>query len=186
MCPCKTQQMDLDDLGKRICILGPSNSGKSTLAAAIGRARSLPVTHLDQYRHLPGTQWVERPDSEFERLHDEAANGDAWVIDGNYSRWLPGRLRRATGLIVLDASTAASLVRYFRRTLMEPDRAGGLDGTRDRLRFEMIRFILGRARRNRSRYQDTFEDFERPKVFLPSRAALEEYYRRHGLTRRTR
>ena len=42
MCPCKTHQMDLDDLGARICILGPSNSGKSTLAAAIGRPDHFP------------------------------------------------------------------------------------------------------------------------------------------------
>jgi adenylate kinase family enzyme len=27
--------MTLDDLGPRICIMGPSNSGKSTLATAI-------------------------------------------------------------------------------------------------------------------------------------------------------
>ncbi len=82
--------MDLDDLGQRICILGPSNSGKSTLAAAVGRVRSLPVIHLDQYRHLPGTQWVERPDDEFELMHDEVVRTDRWVIDGNYSRWLSG------------------------------------------------------------------------------------------------
>jgi adenylate kinase family enzyme len=178
--------MDLDDLGRRICVLGPSNSGKSTLAAAIGRARSLPVIHLDQHRHLPGTQWVERPDSEFERMHDQAVDADEWVIEGNYSRWLPGRLRRATGLVLLDASTAASIVRYFRRTLFEPDRVGSLDGTRDRVRVEMIRFILGPTRKSRLRYRQVFDEFDRPKVFLPDRPALKEYYRRNGLTRRGR
>lgn len=177
--------MDLDDLGQRICILGPSNSGKSTLAAAIGRARSLPVIHLDQYRHLPGTQWVERPDPDFERMHNEAMDTDQWVIDGNYSRWLPGRLRRSTGLVLLDASTAASIVRYFRRSLFEPDRAGSLDGTRDRVRIEMVRFLLGPARKNRPRYRHVFDEFDRPKVSLPDPAALEEYYRRNNLARRS-
>lgn len=142
--------MDLVDLGQRICILGPSNSGKSTLAAAIGRVRSLPVVHLDQYRHLPGTHWVERPDIDFERMHNEAIDTDEWVIEGNYSRWLPGRLRRATGLVLLDASTTASVVRYFRRTLFEPDRAGSLEGTRDRVHIEMLRFILGPSGRTGS------------------------------------
>jgi adenylate kinase family enzyme len=178
--------MDLDDLDRRICILGPSNSGKSTLAAALGRARSLPVIHLDQYRHLPGTQWVERPDTEFERMHNEAVDADEWIIEGNYSRWLPGRLRRATGLVLLDASTAASIIRYLRRTLFQPDRAGSLDGTRDRVRVEMIRFMLGPARRNRLRYRHAFDEFDRPKVLLSDRHALEEYYRRNGLTRHSR
>ncbi|WP_066523210.1 AAA family ATPase [Curtobacterium ammoniigenes] len=177
--------MDLVDLGQRICILGPSNSGKSTLAAAIGRARSLPVTHLDQYRHLPGTHWVKRPDIDFERLHNEPMATDQWVIEGNYSQWLPGRLRRATGLVLLDASSTATIVRYFRRTLFEPDRAGSLEGTRDRVRIEMLRFILGPTRKNRHRYRDAFNKFERPKVLLPDRAASENFYRRKGFTRRS-
>lgn len=33
----------LDDLGSRICILGPGNSGKSTLAQVIARKRGLPA-----------------------------------------------------------------------------------------------------------------------------------------------
>ena len=43
----------LQDLGQRICILGPSSSGKSTLAAAIGDACGLEVVHLDLLHHLP-------------------------------------------------------------------------------------------------------------------------------------
>ena len=37
--------MNLSDLGDRICILGPSNSGKSTLADAIARKRGLEPVH---------------------------------------------------------------------------------------------------------------------------------------------
>jgi adenylate kinase family enzyme len=40
----------LDDLGSRICLLGPSNSGKSTLAQAIARKRGLPAIHLSAMR----------------------------------------------------------------------------------------------------------------------------------------
>ena len=56
--------MTLDDLGPRIIILGPSNSGKSTLAEAIARARGLEAIHLDQLHHQPGTDWVQRPPEE--------------------------------------------------------------------------------------------------------------------------
>ncbi|UIE43486.1 hypothetical protein KOJCDNHJ_01371 [Xanthomonas citri pv. punicae] len=54
--------MKLDDLGPRICILGPSNSGKSTLAQAIAQARGCVPVHLDQLHHLPNTAWIPRPD----------------------------------------------------------------------------------------------------------------------------
>lgn len=178
--------MDLDDLGERIVILGPSNSGKSTLAVAIGYARSLPVVHLDQYRHQPGTQWVERPDAEFERLHDAAVESERWVIEGNYSRWLPGRLARATGLVLLDASMAASVVRYLRRTWSVTERAGSLEGTRDTVSIEMIKFILGPTRTNRHRYRLIFEEFRGPKVFLPNRGSLRTFYRLNALAVRVR
>ena len=47
--------MALSELGERICIMGPSNSGKSTLADAIARKNGTRVVHLDLLYHHPGT-----------------------------------------------------------------------------------------------------------------------------------
>lgn len=104
----------LDELGERICILGPSNSGKSTLATAIARRRGLPAVHLDQLFHLPRTDWQPRPEAEFLALHDQAIRQPRWVMDGNYTRCLGRRLKRATGLVLLDVPMAVSLLRYVR------------------------------------------------------------------------
>ncbi|ARC57063.1 hypothetical protein AS850_08245 [Frondihabitans sp. 762G35] len=175
--------MALDDLGSRICVLGPSNSGKSTLAVAIGGARGLAVIHLDQCRHRPGTQWELRPDDEFATLHSTAISGARWIIEGNYSALLPERLERATGLIVLEASAPASLGRYLRRTLRDTERIGGLDGTRDRVNIDMVRYILGPGRRARARYSQLFQESTLPKVLLPSRSALQSFYRDEHLGR---
>ncbi|CDL80112.1 ATPase AAA [Xenorhabdus cabanillasii] len=57
--------MQLSDLGNRICIMGPSNSGKSTLANAISTKCNLKTIHLDQLFHLPNTNWQERTVEEF-------------------------------------------------------------------------------------------------------------------------
>ena len=70
--------MQLAGLGERICILGPSNSGKSTLAEAIARKRGLEVVHLDLLYHLPNTDWELRPTDEFVALHDAAITGEQW------------------------------------------------------------------------------------------------------------
>ncbi len=67
--------MTLDGLGPRICIMGPSNSGKSTLADAIGKAQDLVPIHLDQLHHLPHTDWVARAPDAFQALHDAAILG---------------------------------------------------------------------------------------------------------------
>ncbi|WP_246847969.1 hypothetical protein [Sphingomonas beigongshangi] len=99
----------LDDLGPRVVLMGPSNAGKSTLARAIGRTRKMPVVHLDLLHHLPGTDWVPRAPEAFVRLHDAAIQQDRWEMEGNYTRLLPQRLARASGLILLDAPTRVSL-----------------------------------------------------------------------------
>lgn len=81
--------MELSELGTRICVLGPSNSGKSTLAAAIGRKLGIEVVHLDQLHHVPSSDWQPRPANEFLALHDEAINREQWVMEGNYSSCMP-------------------------------------------------------------------------------------------------
>ncbi|PIO99581.1 AAA family ATPase [Pleomorphomonas carboxyditropha] len=164
--------MRLSDFGERICILGPSNSGKSTLAAAIGRKCGLPVVHLDRLYHLPDTDWVPRPKEDFVALHDEAIAGDRWVIDGNYGLSMPRRFSRATGVILLDVPMPLSLYRYVRRTLFQSDRPGGLDGGQESLKWEMIRHIAVTTPNNRRRWADMFEELTLPKIRLTSAAAI--------------
>jgi len=174
--------MNLSDFGDRICILGPSNSGKSTLANAIARKRGLEAVHLDQLFHLPNTDWEQRPRNEFIALHDAAIAGERWVMDGNYSFCMPQRLRRATGLILLDISTASSLLRYFRRTLFEKDRLGALEGGRDSVKWDMIRHIAVTTPRNRKKYQSMFEELDLPKLQLTSVRAIKQCFLAWGLS----
>ena len=176
--------MTLDELGPRLCIMGPSNSGKSTLADAIAHARRLPPVHLDQLRHLPGTDWKMRPDAEFAALHDRALAAERWVMEGNYFWLLPQRLARATGFILLDAPAPLSLFRYLRRCWFERDRIGGLQGGRDSAKWDMVGLILGATRADRRRCAELFATINRPKVYVSSPAALADFYRANGLDRR--
>lgn len=175
--------MTLDDLGPRIIIMGPSNSGKSTLAQSIARARGLPAVHLDRLHHLPDTDWVPRPAAAFAALHNAAIRGDRWVIDGNYTRLLPARLDRATGLILLDLSTPHSLWRYLRRCWFERDRAGGLAGGRDSVKAAMLRHIAITTRANRRRYSRMADTLALPVIRLDTPACVDAFYRANGLHR---
>ncbi|WP_454691611.1 AAA family ATPase [Achromobacter aloeverae] len=175
--------MRLDDLGPRICIMGPSNSGKSTLAAAIGRARNLTPIHLDVLYHLPNTDWQPRPYEDFVALHDEAIANTDWVMDGNYSRCLPQRLARATGFILLDVSSATSLLRYLRRSWFERNRRGSLEGGKDSVKWTMIRHIAITTPENRKRYDEIFAHIDLPKIKLSSTRDLARFYRLEQLER---
>ena len=174
----------LDDLGPRICIIGPSNSGKSTLAQAIGAARGMPVVHLDTLFHLPNTDWEARPLEEFIALHDAAIAADRWVMEGNYSRTFPQRFARASGLILIDIGMGRSLWRYTRRTVLERDRRiGGLAGNRDSIKADMLRHIIGPMQAARRRQAVVFAESTLPKIALLSPAALNRFYAAAGLTR---
>ena len=175
--------MDLSELGDRICILGPSNSGKSTLADAIGRKRNLEIVHLDLLFHLPNTDWEQRSKGEFMALHDAAIARDRWVMDGNYSIGMPQRFRRATGLILLDISTPTSLLRYFRRTLFEKDRRGALEGGRDSIKWDMIHHIVVATPPNRKRYRAMIAQIDLPKLQLSSLRAIKQCFQEWELTR---
>ena len=177
------RMMLLDELGPRICIMGPSNSGKSTLAQVIAQARGLAVVHLDQLHHLPNTDWIPRPADEFAALHDAAIIGELWVIEGNYARLLPQRLARATGFILLDVPTSTSLYRYLRRCWFERDRRGALEGGRDSVTWDMIRHICVATRANRRRYRDMIDGISLPKVQIHSTKALAAFYHFNGLKR---
>lgn len=175
--------MTLDALGTRICIMGPSNSGKSTMADAVSRARTLVPIHLDQLYHLPHSDWIPRPADEFDALHDAAIMGSRWVVDGKYSRLLPKRFQRATGLVLLDAPTVVSMYRYVRRCWFERDRRGALEGGRDSVKWDVLHHIAVTTRVNRSRYEKMFGGILLPKVRLDSKRALAEFYMVNGLSR---
>jgi adenylate kinase family enzyme len=178
--------MQLSELGERICILGPSNSGKSTLAEAIARKRGLTPIHLDQLHHLPHSNWMPRPTEEFLALHQEAIASDRWVMDGNYSRCFPQRFQRATGLILLDVSTATSMFRYCRRVLFDTRRVGALEGGMDSIKFFMLHHIAIATPKNRKRYAEVFRQIQLPKVSLPSMRAIDACYQAWGLERISR
>jgi adenylate kinase family enzyme len=169
-------------LGRRIMVLGLTNSGKSTLTVAMAAKLDVPAIHLDQLRHKPHTNWEERTDAEFAALHDEAILGEAWVIDGSYSKVMPQRLARATGMILLTDSLFTRYRRYFTRTLFQKTRAGGLEGGQDHLNWKMIHW-LWHTRESVGKYQQVAQQSGLPHVFVEDRRALNRLYAEWDLTR---
>lgn len=174
--------LDLDSLGTRIVVLGPSNAGKSTLAVALSGKLDIAAIHLDQFQHLPNTDWKPRPEAEFAKLHDDAIMGERWVMDGNYSRLMPQRLARATGAILVTSNRWRRLARYIRRTMVNrAERAGHLEGAQDSIKWQMIDWILFRTPKSAVKYADVLRRSGLPTVECHSAKALDELYRRWDL-----
>lgn len=171
----------LETFGPRLCVCGPSNSGKSTLSVALGRKLELPVFHLDLLFHLPNTNWQPRPRPDFERLHREAITGERWVMEGNYFGALSERLDRATGIILTGNEPTRSLFRYIRRTLFEPNRPGALEGGEDRLNWDMIHFIAIEQPRKREHDVELLRRSGLPMLELRTMRELNACYEAWGL-----
>lgn len=95
---------------KRIVILGPSGTGKTTLGRRLGEKLGYPILHLDTVYWLKDWEHIDKQAfhqymTRFFRKHD------AWVIDGNYSnnRHFDLRLKLADTIILLDYGVDASL-----------------------------------------------------------------------------
>lgn len=171
----------LADLGPRIVIFGPSNSGKSTLAEALSHKLGIAAVHLDQLHHAPNTDWVPRPQHEFHALQRQAMAEDAWVMDGNYSALTGERLARATGAIVLDDNHWLRLARYFNRTLFQRRRPGDLEGHKDSVKWYMIHWVAVASRHNGARYRAMVEATALPRVFCRSMSEVKALYVAWGL-----
>lgn len=163
-------------LGSRICIIGPSNSGKSTLADRLGKRLNLEIAHLDLMAYEPNTNWNRRPKEDFRADHDRMIQKERWIMDGNYSETMPQRLSRATSVIWLDPPLAGCILRYLLRSLRnDPHRAGKLAGATKEFSFFLIKYTLINYPRNKKKYAALLE--QHPELTLIRLRSMRELNR---------
>jgi len=126
---------------KRILVIGCCGAGKTMAALELGRKFSLPVYHLDKLWWLSG--WRENTPEKFDAELAEILRLDSWIIDGNYARTLPERLKYADTVIFLKYSRILCLWRVFKRFLQYRgrSRADIADGCPERLNVEFLRYV---------------------------------------------
>jgi hypothetical protein len=173
------KNLELGDLGDRICIIGPSNSGKSTLAMTLSDRLNLRCCHLDQIAHVPDSNWQRRSDSDFIREHDDIINQEKWVIDGNYSVCMPQRFDRATSVIWLDPSLLGSISRYILRSIRnDENRPGRLKGATQEFSFNLIKYTLFNYPKNKRKYVDILSAYsDLPIIKIQSLTELNRAYK---------
>ena len=145
---------------RRICIIGPSSSGKSTLAQKLGQKLNYPVLHMDKIAHIPGTKWKRCPLEETIKKHDAFIEKPCWIVEGNYGKMMPKRLERADLVIVHRFNRFGCLYRFIRRSLKKDDnRAGMLEGGIETIKWSMIKYILFTAPYKNKKHIDRLKDY---------------------------
>lgn len=174
-----------ESLGKRIMIIGPSSTGKSTLADALGKKLGIKAYHLDQIAHIPNSNFKRRPDAEFISDHEKIMENEEWVVDGNYSITMNERLKRAKLVIWLDYNPLYSVYNFIMRCFKPVEnRKGHLEGAKDNFNIDLIKHTLFTYPKNKAKYQMFLKYHHHlPVIYIHSMKELNEYYKHWELER---
>lgn len=99
---------------KRFQVIGQGGAGKTSLAAEIAARLGLPYTELDSIFWHPN--WQHSPPGKFEAQVKKITIGEAWVVDGNYSRTRSIIWKRVETVVWLDYPLLLCLWRLIGRT----------------------------------------------------------------------
>lgn len=171
----------------KISIIGYSGSGKSTLAAALGRAYSVPVLHLDRVQFAPG--WVERPrEDKLAEVQAFLDTHESWVIDGNYTNlWYARRLEESDKIIFMDFGRWTCLyrvlLRFARYHGQTRDSMG--EGCPEKIDAEFLRWVLfgGRTAEKVNEYETLCRERSGKVIRIRNQRQLDAFYREQGLPR---
>ena len=167
-------------LGRRVIVVGPSCSGKSTLGAQLGERLGVPFVELDAIFWKPG--WRQPEDLEFREKLLEAHAGEGWVSAGNYLRhtreitW-----PMADAVIWLDFPLWLTSWRVLTRSWRRWRRNELLWGTNyerfwDQLKLwspddSLIAYTISRHRRNQCAFEELMAEMkDRGRIFLRYRS----------------
>lgn len=151
---------------ERIIIIGCGGAGKSTLARKLGEVLDLPVVHLDKLFWKPG--WVETSHEEFDALLAQELAKDHWIMDGNFNRTMPERMKRCDTIIYLDFSRLACLMGVLKRIIttygkVRPDMG---EGCPERIDLEFLKWVWNFNKNKRKSYYELLNSLGDKQVYI--------------------
>lgn len=152
---------------QRFNIVGTSGTGKTTFGKKLSELTGYPFIELDSLFWKP--DWQESSDEEFFTRIENELDKPCWIVDGNYFRSMPIRLKKVEAIIWLDYSFAVNLYRCLKRAVSRSITRKELwPGTGNRESFRksflsrdsIILWTLTTHHKNRKRYLQLMNDKE--------------------------
>jgi adenylate kinase family enzyme len=146
---------------RRVAVVGPSASGKSTLAHALAGRLGVPHLELDSVYHQ--ADWTPLPKPEFRSRVSKFVEQDGWVIDGNYTSNVGDLvLERADTVVWLRMPRGLVLRQVLRRTALrllsrQPLWNGNRETLRNVLSRDPERSIVTWAWVMHDKYDESYE-----------------------------
>ena len=163
---------------ERILIIGCPGAGKSTFARQLAEKTKLPLIHLD--RLFWCGNWEHRSREEFDKLLQAELEKPQWIIDGNFDRTLPHRLKYCDRVFFLDLSTRVCLWGVTKRVLeshgkTRPDMGGNCPERFDRHKKELYKSVMTFRRTRRDHHLQLLKDSHAEVTIFRSRRQIKQF-----------
>lgn len=164
---------------KRVLIIGNTGSGKTTFAKALAEKSGLPLVHLDRLFWTGNWETVSR--DEFDKALQKELEKSEWIIDGNFSRTLPHRLKYCDTVFYFDLPAVSCLWGLTKRVFQNygktrEDMGGNCPERFDKNKIPLYRGALSFNRRNKEKYLALFsKEREKNIVVFKSRREVKAY-----------
>ena len=164
---------------KRVLVIGPGGSGKSTIAKRLGRILGIDVKHLDSFYWRAG--WTKPSEEDWINQVNELISAESWILDGNFGGTLARRVERCDTIIFLDMPRILCLWRVTKRRLTYRNRSRPdiAEGCNEKIDLEFIDWVWNYSSRSRPRVLKLLEENKARKkiVWLRSNAEVERFLR---------
>lgn len=120
-------------------IFGLPGSGKTTFASFLSKELGLPLYHLDRY--FFEANWKERNYEEFLSIQERFVQTERWIIDGNATKSLDMRWKRADLVIYFRFNRFLCLWRLIKRVFFSSDFEDTPDGCFKGIRWKLISYM---------------------------------------------
>lgn len=164
---------------ERICIIGGSGTGKTTLANNLGKELKLPVYNIDELNY--SKNWEERDKKQRDEIIIERVKQPKWVIDGTYRSTLQQRLEKADCVIYLDYSSLAQLRGVLKRFIQYHGKERReIPGCKEKIDWKFLCFVINWRKNKREEILEKIDKVDSEKVHIfHNRHELNKWYKKN-------
>lgn len=161
----------------RICIIGGSGTGKTTLSNNLGKLLDLPTCHIDGIHHL--ANWEIRDQEERDRIILDKVKEDKWIIDGTYRSTLKERVEAADVVIYLDYSSVAQVKGALGRFLKNHGKEKPeIPGCEERMSLTFLLWVWNWRKNKRDEIMEKLKSVDQNKIMIfKNRRQLNKWFK---------